>query len=199
MTRGRVILLVLAVLAIGSLWRAVSIEKEKRRIAEEYARAQHMIAELENDRTHLNSELASAKQTVEGQAADLSSMQNDLKQVQSRLDETVVELSSLQREHEQLREHDSSLVTQLSSVTEEKQQLEARLASLSELRVAIRDVKRRISEERWAAWREHIRQAKLADQERLASGNRGFVIRQGYPTLGAAPRLHVHVLEPESQ
>ena len=129
----------------------------------------------------------------------MTKLQDDLKQVQSRLDETVVELSSLQREHEQLREHDTSLMTQLSSVTEEKQQLEAKLSSLSELRLAIHDVKRKMRDERWAAWRERVRQAKLVDQARLAAGNRGYVIRNGATTLGAAPRLHVHVLEPEPQ
>ena len=51
--------------------------------------------------------------------------------------------------------------------------------------------------ERLAGWRAHIEASKIADQEQLAVGNRGFIVRQGTPTLGSRNQLQVRVLEPQ--
>ena len=196
---NRVILLVLVVLAVGSFWRAISVEQEKRRIAGSYQQAQEMVQQLEDERAHLNDELVNARQTLEGQAGNITNLQQELQNVQEKLDQTVAELSSLQRDHELVRQQNSSLASQLSSVMTEKQQLEAKLSSLKELRLAIRDVKRQMWNERWAAWRARVDAFKREDQERLASGNHGYIVRQGVPTLGSSQKLQVHVLEPQTQ
>ena len=196
---NRVIVLALVALAVGSLWRAVSVEQDKRRIAESYHQAQEMVKQLEDERSHLNDELVNARQTVEGQAGNITTLQQELQGVQEKLDQTVVELASLQRDHALLRQQNASLSSQLGSVMTEKQQLEAKLSSLKELRVAIRDVKRRMWNERWAAWRARIETLKREDEERLASGNRGYIVRQGVSTLGSGQKLQVHVLEPQTQ
>ena len=191
--------LVLVALVVGSLWRAVSVEQDKRRIAESYQQAQEMVKQLEDERSHLNDELVNARQTVEGQAGNITNLQQELQGVQEKLDQTVVELASLQRDHALLRQQNASLSSQLGSVMTEKQQLEAKLSSLKELRVAIRDVKRRMWNERWVAWRARIETLKREDEERLASGNRGYIVRQGVSTLGSGQKLQVHVLEPQTQ
>jgi len=197
--RSRVILVVLAVLSVASLIWAFSVEYQKHRIAKAYEQARQEAQALATERVRLNQELGEARQTIEGQVGDITNLQHELKEVQSRLDETVVQLTSLQHNHNQLQERHASVVAQLSSLMAEKQQLEARLSSLKELKLAMRDVKRKIWRERFAAWRARSQALREADQERLASGNRGYVMRQGASTLGAGPRLHVHVLEPQSQ
>ena len=196
---NRVIVLVLVALVVGSLWRAVSVEQDKRRIAESYQQAQEMVKQLEDERSHLNDELVNARQTVEGQAGNITNLQQELQGVQEKLDQTVAELASLQRDHALLRQQNASLASQLGSVMTEKQQLEAKLSSLKELRVAIRDVKRKMWNERWAALQARIETLKREDQERLVSGNRGYIVRQGVSTLGSSRKLQVHVLEPQTQ
>lgn len=200
--RGRWVMIVLAVVALASLWRTVKVERDKREIAAAYQQAQQLAAQLSDERDHLNQELSSAQQTVEGQAGDLDSLKHELSGVQDKLDETVTELAALQRQHESLRQQNTSLSTQLTSVVQEKEALAAKLSSLKELRVAIRSVKQKIRDEQWAAWRAHVEAVKWADQEALASGNRGFVMRNGVSTLGSGggtPRMNVHVLEPQTQ
>ena len=197
--RGRIVLALLAVLLVASLWRTVSVEREKQRLAQAYQEAQQVAKQLSDEYTHLSSELGEARKTVEAQTTDLSSLRQELKSVQDRLNTTVEEIAALQREHEQLRHENVSLTTKLSSVMLEKQRLEMRLSSLHELKLAIRDVRSKVSAERWAAWRTHIQARKQKDQERLAMGNRGYVVRSGRSTLGVSPRLHVHVLEPQAQ
>lgn len=198
--RNRWILILLAVAALASLSRTVVVEHQKREIDAAYQQAQQLAAQLSAERNHLNQELSETQQTLEGQTGELSGLRQELTSVQDRLDETVTQLSSLQREHELLREQDASLNTQLASVTIEKEQLAAKLSSLQELQLAIRDVKRKIRDERWAAWRARVETAKQADQAALASGNRGYLVHNGTSTVRAGtPRMNVHVLEPQSQ
>ena len=197
--RGRLILTVLAVVVIASLWRTVLVERDKRRLSDAYRQTQELVKQMETERSHLNEELGSARQTIETQSGSLQSLQHDLQDVQGKLEKTTAELASLQREHEQLRTQNSSLATKLDSVLTEKQQLEAKLSSLKELRLAIRDVQRKMWNERLAAWRARVQALKQTDQERLALGNRGFLVRDGKPTLGTATTLRVHVLEPQAQ
>ena len=199
MRKGRWIILLFAALTFASLWRTVYIEREKQRVKHAYDEAQQMVAELERQRSQLSGEVDTARKTITGQADELNGLQSQLKSVQDRLDKTVADLASLQREHEQLQQHDESLTSQVGALQAQKQQLEVKLSSLKELRLAIRDVKRKMRDERWAAWRAHIEGLKKADQERLASGNRGYVIREGTPTLGSETTLRVHVLQPQSQ
>ena len=196
---SRVILLILAVLLLLSLWRTISVERDKRQIASSYEAAKQTLSQLEDERSHLNTELTNAKGTITEQTGELTSLQTELKGVQDRLDQTVTELASLQREHEQLRQQNTSLVSQLNSVVTEKQQLEAKLSSIKELKLVIRDIQRKVGEQRWAAWRAKVQAARAADQERLAAGNRGYVMRDGAPTIGVNTKLHVRVLEPETK
>lgn len=197
--RSRIVLAILALLLAASLWRTVSVEREKRRIAAAYEQAQRMAQQLGEERAHLNEELVQAKQTIEGQTGDLTHYQGELQELQGRLEQTMTELAALQREHEDLRRSNASLSTQLGSVMSEKQQLEQKLSSLKELRLAIRDVKRQMWNERWASWRAHIEAVKAADAQRLTSGNRGYLVRDGMPTIGSRTKMQVHVLEPQAE
>ena len=198
--RTHALLLLAALLMSVSLWRVAAVERQKRQLAEAYARAHQLVAQLSEERAHLNQELVSANHTVESQAGDFKNLQQELKGVQQRLDETMAEIASLQREHETLRQQNAALSTELDTAKTEKQQLEAKLSSLRELHLAIRDLKRKMSTARWTAWRAHVQRLKSDDQERLIAGNRGYLVRDGTSTLAAAaPRLHVRVLDPQSQ
>lgn len=199
MKTGRWVLMVLGVLTVGSLWRTASVEQDKQRLSQSYQQAQREVTELDRERVLLSSEVETARKTIKDQGQELTHLQTQLTSVQNRLDETVAELASLQREHERLRQHDASLVGQVSTLAAEKQQLEARLGSLTELRLAIREVKRQMHNERWAAWRARIEEFKRQDQAKLAAGNRGYLTRGGASTVGSAVRLRVHVLEPKSE
>jgi chromosome segregation ATPase len=198
--RGRIALTVIGLIAFASLFKAVSAERDKRRLADAYEEAQQLVQQLSDERSQLSTQLANVRQTVEEQAGDLASLQQELTGVQQRLDQALVQVASLRQEQDQLREQNATLVEDLALTQSERDQLEARMSSLKELKLAIRDVKRKLRAERWASWQEHIRVSKVADQQELADGNRGLVVRNGKTTLGAAAvRMHVHVLEPQTQ
>lgn len=204
---ARPLLLGVALLAIFSLWRTVSVEREKRRLAAAYQEAQQLAQQLTTERDQLSQELTQARQAIETQTGDMTRLQEALTSVQAKLQQTMTEIASLQREYDDARQQTATVTAQMTSLRGEKQRLEAKLSNLGELRLAIREVKRQMHQERWAAWREYWgawrrgmqRVQEEEDQAHLASGNRGYVVRDGVSTLGGGPRLHVHVLEPQSQ
>lgn len=196
---GRFVLVGLVVLTAISVWRAVASEREKYRLDRAYREAQQMVQELSSEREKLNQELAGAKETIEGQSGNITNLQQELQGVQGRLEKTLADIESLQKEREQLARQNDTIGAQLGMVTAQKQQLEAKLSDLKELRLAIHDVRRKMWNRRLAAWRVRIQTLKDADEQKLASGNRGYIVRDGTPTLGASPRLRVQVLEPQAQ
>ena len=199
--RNRWLLGALLILSVGGFGYAILAGREQQRLRQAYARAEQLVQQLSDERAHLASELAGARETVEDQAGTLANLQEELTDLQARLEATLVEIGALQREHEQARAQNNSLAAQRDALQSEKQRLEAKLSSLTELRLAIREVKRRIWHEHVAAWRAWVEAHRQADQEQLASGNRGYVVREGQSTLSTSPtkKLHVRVLELQPQ
>ena len=195
----QLVLLGLMVVAVASFLRAASVERERHQLITNYEEAKQSLQQSEAERQHLNTELAGARQTIEGQAGDLQNVQGSLNEVQEQLDRTLNEMASLKKQHEETRQQNASLTLRMDQLKVEKQQLEAKLSSLKELKLAIRELKSKEHQQRWVAWRKRIDEHKKADQEKLASGNQGYVIRKGVSTVGTATRMHVHVLDPQAQ
>ena len=197
--RGRIILIILTIGLVVSIVIATKAEHDKRQLGDAYARAQAMLAELEQERATLSHELDQARQVVESQAADLGVLHNELTGLQARLRDAEQEITRLQTEHLQLEASNTSLRDHLELTTAEKQALEVRLSSIKELKLAIRSVKQKLRRERWESWLAYVHVRREEDQRELARGNRGFVVRDGAPTIGSSSKLQVRVLEPQAQ
>ena len=199
--RRRVILFVLMVGLMVTTVLATKVEVEKRKLAADYAKAQLALGQLEQERTHLNQELVQARDTMTTQAGELSNLQTELSSLQTRFAQTETELAQLKTDQTTLQHANANLLQQFTMVNQEKQALEARLASLKELRLAIRDVQQKLVRERWHAWLAHVELQRTKDEQRLAQGNRGFIVRHGMSTLASTPstKLQVRVLDPETK
>ena len=187
----------IAAVVISALF-ATKVTQDKRQLSQELAR-------VEAERAHLRHELTQTRETLEGQATQLTGLQSELSSLQARLEQTEQEISRMQVEQASLRQTNESLAEQLGIVNQQKAELEAKLSSLRELRAAIRAVKQRLWRERWNGWLARIETQRVADHQKLAQGNRGFVVRDGSTTLGASSRstgptkLQIRVLEPQLQ
>lgn len=197
--RSRFLITVLLVAVVTSLARLAWLERQKRQLVLEYTQAQAVLKQLSAERAALDTQLSSARQTIDGQTRDMTGLHDQLRDVQAQLDRTLMEIAQLQGERDQLRESTASLNEQLSTVTTQKQQLEVKLSDIHQLRLAIRDVKRKLWQQRWAGWQVRVESFRRADEERTAAGNRGFIIAHGTPTIGTSPRMHVRVLDPTAQ
>lgn len=196
--RGRIVLLGLVVLLAVSLGRTVYVEQQKRSLAHEYTKATALVDQLQGEYRQVTDQLVDARHTVEGQASRISNLEHELQEVDAQLNDTEAELAALEREHDELRKDHATMASQYEAIAEEKRRLEARLSSLKELRLAIKDVKQQIWNQRWAAVRAYFAARRQVDQD-LAAGNRGYLVRHGASTVRAPSQLQVHVLEPEPQ
>jgi len=201
--RGRLILVGAAILVALSMWRTLSVEREKRRVATAYEDVQRLLQETQAERDALGEELSAARKTVDGQADDLAAVRQELEDLRGELGRRVEELAAMQQAQTHLAADNAELTARLESLRSEKERLEASFNSLDELRLAIRRVKDQLRAERWAGWgqrwAERRAQLEAFDQGQLARGNRGLVVRGGESTLGSATKLQVHVLEPQPQ
>ena len=197
--RTQFLLVGLAALAAISLWRTVSVEGERVRLAKAHAQLTQTVQQLEAEQTMLNQELGEARRTIDVQSGDLTGLRQELQTAQADLDRTITQLASIKRDVQDVQDQNNVLTDQLGAIMTEKEQLEAKLSSIKELKLAIREARHKIRQQRWAAWRARLQAHRHADADRLASGNRGYVVREGVPTLGASPRMLVHVLEPQTQ
>jgi chromosome segregation ATPase len=157
------------------------------------------VQQLTEERTQLSTELASAKQSIEQQAGQNTNLQQELQAVQAKLDQSTKQVAALQQERQEMAQENAKLSSDLDAAMAEKQQLEAKLSSIKELKLAIKDVRRQMWAKRMSNWRARAERFKETDRERLAQGNRGFIVRDGQTTIGSSPRLHVHVLEPQAE
>ncbi|MBI4354773.1 MAG: hypothetical protein HY595_06000 [Candidatus Omnitrophica bacterium] len=171
---------------LSGLW-AVKVTHDRHQLKQ-------VLAQLQQEHARVTQELNEAQETIHVQSEDLHVLRQDLAALQATLAEREGEVARLEQER-------TGLTRQLASVQQDNAALEAKLASLKELKAAIRLVKQKIRRERWEAWLARVRQQQQEDGQRLAGGNRGYVVRQGFSTLGArvsaGTRLQVRVLEPE--
>ena len=167
---------------------------DKRALSSAYTKAQAELTQLQHDREQLSNALAQAQQTVGEQTTDVVRLQTELTQIETLLER-------IQQEVVQLQQDNATLTQQASDATRAKQQLEAKLSSIHELKLAIRDIRRKMWQERWQSWLARIDEQRQRDQVRLASGNRGFVVREGSSTLASSSmkKVQVRVLDPQPQ
>ena len=189
----RLVVTGLVLLSGASLWRSSSLEHQKRRLEREYAEARQLLSQVESERARLHEEFLVTSEAFEGQT-------RVLQEAKTELDQTASRLTALQREHDALRERHVSLASELDTLRRDHQQLQAQMTSMQSLRLSMKELKPQLREQRQAALAMRTREKKAADEERLALGNRGYIVRGGVSTLakGNSVRLHVHVLDPQS-
>lgn len=180
-------------LAVGlavSAALAAKLAFDKRQLTSAYTQARTEVAQL-------SQEVVQTRQTIDTQTGELAAFEHELVRIQSLLKVADQEIFRLQQEQAALKDENQTLNERLAAAAAKQQALQARLASLKELRIAIREVKARLRRERWESWLARVQAQRAEDQQRLAKGNRGFVVRNGVPTIGSPTRLQVRVLEPQ--
>ena len=196
-TMRSILVVLIGLAALGSV--AVKGELDKRKLAQDYAKAQTTIQQIEGDWIRLNQELSDARQTVETQTTDLSQLHTQFEDVQVRLTQTETDITRLRAEYAKLQNAHTALTGELAMTTQEKDVLEAKLSSVRELKLALRDLKSKIWHQRWQAWLDRLQINRQESATQLAQGNRGYVVRNGVSTLSTSTRLQVRVLDPETQ
>lgn len=135
-------------------------------------KTQDLIVQQKKEKIWLQEELKTTR-------GELAKTNRDLRTCHGKLDFVNKKISVLRDSNVSLSGSNAALIIarqglehKIATLQEEKRIVETRIHSLSELKKAIREVKLEIRKER-------TRQQKEADRWETASGNRGFLIKDG--------------------
>ena len=135
-------------------------------------KTQDLIVQQKKEKIWLQEELKTTK-------VALAKTSRDLRTCHGKLDFVNKKISVLRDNNAALIIARQGLEHKIGALWEEKRTMEAKLRSLSELKKAIRLVKLEIRDDRIRQYKEQIRQRKEIDKWETASGNRGFLTKNG--------------------
>ena len=155
-----------------------------------------VINQLAQEETQLKGDLATAQQHLSDTATEVAR----LDQVAQGFGQQVAQLSGqvtqVQQSYDQVRQEREELLQRVLDLETERMLLLRRLSSIDDLRLAIREAIETRKSERQAHWLSLIRTQRMADMQESASGNRGYLVRDGRPTMNNATVL-IRVHDPE--
>jgi chromosome segregation ATPase len=185
----------LLIVGFFALW-VRSLQQENRGLSAAVEQRNRVINQLEEAEERLRVELGTAKAhlaTTVGEVARLDHQIQDLGRGMDRLNE---DIERFQQSYVQVREEREGLMQRVLDLEQERASLTKRLSSLDELRLAIREAIE-VRREAQQAQRFFLSQAQReAEQHWLAGGNRGYIIRDGHPTIRRST-MWIRVHEPE--
>jgi len=168
--------------------------KEKYALLNTLNQVRGQVNALENDKQGLSKELEKEKESNAGLNTEVLKMRGHLEASKVRLAKLFVDVdraekniedlnakfSILKSENILLRDENEKMGSRVTGLSQENQGLKTKLSSVSELKKAIRELKRRTP------------QLTLKDKvKQLIEGNRGFLIKDGRLTSAAKIKIEV--------
>lgn len=187
----------LAVAGIVLYFWVRSLEWENRQLQGVIEQRDTVIDQLEQEDARLKLELGEARTHLAETASEVARLDVQTQNFGEQVGRLTEEVDRFQQSYLQVRQEREQLMQQVLDLEQERAALTKRLSSLEELRLAIREaIDTRKNAER--AQRLSLAQARRdADKALLANGNRGYLIRDGRPTIGNAT-VWIRVHEPEA-
>lgn len=194
LTVGAVFLALLS--AAGVLW-VRSIQWENRQLQAIVEQRNRVINQLAQEEAQLKTELVAAQEHLAATANEVARLDQVAQGFGQQVAQLSGEVSRVQQSYEQVRQEREELLQRVLDLETERMLLMRRLSSIDELRLAIREAIQTRKTDRQTHWLSLIRSQRVADAQELANGNRGYLIKDGRPTLGTSTVL-IRVHEPET-
>ena len=147
-------------------------------------KTQDQIVQEKKEKVWLQDELKTTR-------GELAKTDRSLRTANSKLSFVNKKIIVLKDSNSSLIKTRSDLEYRIALLTEEKRVIEARFHSLTELKEAIRQVKLEIRGDKIKQHQERIRQQKEIDRWKTASGNQGFLTKDGKEYY--RPKVNVEV------
>jgi len=116
-------------------------------------------------------------------------LNDDFTQVQDAIEQLNSQVSGLIAENTTLKEKEDKLIKELTRVYNEKKGLQARLSSITELKKAIKELKKQV----YRVGTE-VKEKIKAKNTAIKEGNLGFLIKNGKSTYPAKVKIEVKPL-----
>ena len=179
---------------VASRW-IWSFYAENRRLQAAVERREQVIGQLEQEGARLALELGAANTQLSETAGEVDQLNQTTQGLGEQIGRLTTEIDQVQASYRQVREEREQLMQRVLEIEQERASLASRLSSIPELRRAIEDAIEVRKQARQAERLTRLSARRSADRE-LAQGNRGYVIREGRPTVGLST-VWVRVHEPE--
>jgi chromosome segregation ATPase len=173
----------LITITLFSVFKYVSALKEKYELLNALNAIKQQVQILENDKQNLLRELDKEKQLADKLSEQNTGLKDNLKASITRLTRLFVDVEKTQKSLEDLhaqfsllKAENTALKDQATQFSSENETLKARLGSVAELKKAIREFRKQMGKVG-----KEIQQKTNEDQ--VAVGNRGFLVRDGKATL----------------
>ena len=178
------------------LWMR-SLQWENRQLQAIVEQRNTVINQLSQEEAELKLDLTTAQQHLADTATEVARLDQVAQGFGQQVAQMSGEVNRVQRSYEQVRQEREELLQRVLDLETERMLLLRRLSSIDELRLAIREAIDSRKSERQARWISLVRAQRMADVQELADGNRGYLVKDGRPTLGNST-VFIRVHEPEA-
>ena len=177
------VLVLLISITVFSVYKYVSALKEKYELLNALNEIKQQVQILENDKQNLSLELEKEKQLADKLSEQNAGLKDNLRASITRLTRLFTDAENTQKSLEDMRAQfsllkaeNTALKDQTAQMSSENESMKAKLSSVSEMKKAIREFRKQMGKVG-----KEIKHQVNANQ--VAEGNRGFVIKDGQPTL----------------
>jgi len=190
-----VVFVLLLSITVFSVYKYISALSGRYELLNALNEIKQQIQVLENDKQSLLLELEKEKQLADKLSEQNAGLRDNLRASIARLTRLFADAENAQESLEDIRAQfsllkaeNTALKEQFTQMSSENESMKAKLGSVSEMKKAIREFRKQMGKVG-----KEIKQQVNANQ--VAEGNRGFVIRDGQPTLTPAPTPKVIKIE----
>jgi len=179
--------------ALGWMWLLFT---ENRRLQATAEQRERVIGQLEEEGTRLALELGAANTQLAETSSEVARLDQETQGLGEQIGRLTTEIDQVKTSYLQVREEREQLMQRVLDIEQERASLASRLSSIPELRRAIEEAIEARKHARQAERLTRLEGRRSADRD-LTQGNRGYLIREGRPTIGLAT-VWVRVHEPEA-
>jgi predicted RNase H-like nuclease (RuvC/YqgF family) len=191
MIKNKIFFLIAFLIGISlfSLFKYVTIFYEKRAILSDWVQMKSQVLLLNTLKEHLNNQLQKKTRIInEKEKArqellrELNMKNEKIVQIEELLNKAQHEIEQLKSQNNSLAEENRLLLEKIDKINQEYNFLLSRWNSMEELRKAIAQLKRDIYLKR---------RQQMRAKDRSIEGNRGYIIKDGKPTLPLKVKIEV--------
>lgn len=184
-----------AMLLLGA-W-LIALHQQNTSLRQTLVERAMVISQLEARQQQLQEALRQARTEASESLRELDRLKSQTAELEMEVGRFAQNLGEVQAAYAGVQGERDQLRQQVEALAQQQAALQAKFESIPELRKAIRTVIRSQQVKRRDARLTRIAQLRRADIEHARSGNRGFVVYGGIPTLTSS-RLSIRVYTPET-
>ncbi len=190
--------LLVGTMSLALVWVKL-LQEDRAQLAGVIVQRDEFIQQLEQRDRQVQQELATTKSHLSTAIAEAVRLNTQARRLTGEVQNLTNDVERYQASYARSQEEREQLIKRVMDLEQERTDMAKKLTSLYELRVAIHDAiesrKALLADQQRATAIARREALHAAEQQRLANGNRGYVIRDGKPTTSNRT-VWIRILEP---